>query len=66
MRARASRSVLQVLREGEAPREESTWKASAAHLREPRSGEVRQVLTSKSEEGVEEASDTAIAAVGRG
>jgi len=52
--------------EGEAPREESMWKASAARLTEPRSGEVRQVLTNKSEEGVEEASETAAAAVWRG
>jgi hypothetical protein len=49
--------------EGEAPRDESMWKASAARLREPGAGEVRQVLMSKSEEGVEEASETAAAAV---
>lgn len=66
MRARASRSALQVLTEGEARREESTWKASTASLREPRAEEVTQVLMSRSEEGVEEASATAAAAVWTG
>jgi hypothetical protein len=42
------------------------WKASAVRLREPCAGEVRQMLMSKSEEGVEEASETASAAMWRG
>lgn len=37
-----------------------------APLRDPRAEEVRKVLTSKSDEGVEEASATAAAAVWRG
>ena len=52
--------------EGEAPRVESTRKASVARDRDPGAGELRQAWTRRSEVAVQATSATAAAAKGRG
>jgi hypothetical protein len=58
--------MLQVMMEGEAPRQQRTWNASAARHKDPGPGESRQARTRRSEAVLEVASATAAAATGSG